>query len=134
MVHRHLELAERDPTSTVWGPRLIVRSEAEDARTLVGEAGFHGRPDADGDVEFGYMVLSEYRRRGVAEQAASALLAWAAEQPDAQRVWALVDPDNKPSLRLLHKLGFTATARVHHDERGVQFQLCRRLHRGRTRS
>src|SRR5215471_15903340 len=70
--------AEHDPSVMPWLPRvLLLRKDDKSSRrvaTVVGEAGFHGPPDADGRVEIGYMVVSEQRRNGYAEEAVRALM------------------------------------------------------------
>ena len=74
------EQAEADPSAMPWLPRVLLLPAADDSRrkepVVVGEAGFHGQPDGDGRVEFGYMVVSEHRRRGYAEEAVRALMNW----------------------------------------------------------
>lgn len=88
--------------------------------TVVGEIGFHGPPDETGRVEIGYTVVTEYRRRGFAEEAARALLAWAAREHGITRFRACVSPQNAPSLNLMGKLGFIRVGAYRHDERGEQ--------------
>ena len=94
--------AAADPDRLGWGPWLIVEA-AE--RVVVGDAGFHGRPDAAGTVEIGYGILAEYRRRGYATEAAQGLVAWAFTQPAVERVVAECEADNLGSIRVLEKLG-----------------------------
>ena len=65
------DAVERDPGHAAW-VRLIVLSE-DTGPTLVGDAGFHGPPTPDGTVVVGYAVVPEYRRRGIATEAAQAL-------------------------------------------------------------
>src|SRR5689334_7696497 len=93
---RHLRMwQERAVTSErniVWGPRALV----DDARHMVGHAGFHlpprplasalddptfvGAPQSGdgGAVEIGYTIFPEYRGRGYATEAATALVDGAA--------------------------------------------------------
>lgn len=125
----HVTEAVHDPSSTAWGPRLLLRRTADvrgrgDA-AVVGEAGFHGRPDERGEVEIGYMTAAEHRRQGYAEEAASALLTWAAGR-GVTSCKASVDPLNAPSINLLRKLGFGEAGRYCHVERGEQllFRRC----------
>lgn len=129
-LRQHAAAVERDPSVRVWGPRLLLRGAADrtgqgDIR-VVGEAGFHGPPDSAGQLEIGYMVVVEHRRQGYAEEAATALLRWAADEPGVIEFMASVDPLNTPSLNLLRKLGFTETGRYRHDERGEQLLFRRR--------
>ena len=64
-------------------------------QVVVGDAGFHGPPPADGpaEVEIGYQVVPSSRGRGVATRACALLLehAW---RHGAEVVRAEVEPDN----------------------------------------
>jgi RimJ/RimL family protein N-acetyltransferase len=82
---------------------------------VVGDAGFHGPPDDEGRVEIGYAVITGHRRRGFAEEAVRAILAWAARERGVTRFSARIEPQNIPSLNLIRKLGF-AQVGVSHDE------------------
>jgi RimJ/RimL family protein N-acetyltransferase len=82
------------------GTFLIVRDGL-----VVGDCGWFGPPDADGEVEIGYGLAPSVRRQGVGLQAVTALLEWVRLQ-GATRVRAEVLPGNEPSLRLLARLGF----------------------------
>ena len=94
---------EDDP----WGPRSIVRGS-----TVLGSIGFFGPPEGDPkddaevpEVEVGYGLVREAWGWGFATEALRALLA----ETDAMgvRVRAAVRPENKASLRVLAKCGFT---------------------------
>lgn len=110
---------DRDAASMVrpgdtWGPRHIVRGA-----TVLGGIGFFGPPDvAPGsnagsppervgilEVEVGYGLVEQARGWGFATEALQALLAEADRA--GVRVRASVEPDNKPSIRVLAKCGFT---------------------------
>ena len=89
-----------------WGPRHVVR--AYDG-LVVGSIGFFGPPVAGDDgvpeVEIGYGLVEDARRRGVATEAVRGLLAHTDRL--GVRVRAGVAPDNTPSVRLLASCGFT---------------------------
>ena len=91
-----------DPGLLGWGPWLMVEAVE---RVVVGDIGFHRRPDDAGAVEVGYGVLPEYRRRGYAFEAARALVDWAFTQPGVRRVVAECEADNVGSIRILERLG-----------------------------
>ena len=82
---------------------VIVRREDGLA---VGDAGFHGPPSDDGEVEIGYALVPAARGSGLASEAISLLVGWARSQPGVSRVIARVDPGNEPSRRVLERLGF----------------------------
>jgi RimJ/RimL family protein N-acetyltransferase len=73
----------------------------------VGDAGFHGPPTEDGEVEIGYALVPAARGTGLAAEATALLVEWARAQPGVRSVSARVDPSNGPSRRLLERLGFT---------------------------
>jgi len=95
-----------DETRPTWGPRHIVR--AFDG-LVVGSIGFYGPPapadDGVPEAEVGYGLVESARGHGAATEALKALLA----ETDrlAVRVRASVLPENKPSIRVLAKCGFT---------------------------
>jgi RimJ/RimL family protein N-acetyltransferase len=82
---------------------VIVRREDGLA---VGDAGFHGPPGDDGEVEIGYALVPAARGSGLASEAISLLVSWARSQPGVSCVTARVDPGNEPSRRVLERLGF----------------------------
>jgi ribosomal-protein-alanine N-acetyltransferase len=73
---------------------------------VVGDCGWRGGPDADGDVEIGYGLAPSARGQGLGTEAVGILVAWAEQQPGVRRVVARVQAGNTASLRLLHRLGF----------------------------
>src|SRR5918995_4622325 len=72
----------------------------------VGDAGFHGPPGEEGEVEIGYALVPAARGTGLAAEATGLLVAWARAQPGVRSVTARVEPSNGPSRRLLERLGF----------------------------
>lgn len=96
---------EVDPTWQPWLGRAIVLDDAE-GRRIIGTAGFHAPPDADGRVEIGYRVRPEHRRRGVATEVVHALFDWAAREHGVTRFRASIAPDNVPSRAIVTRLGF----------------------------
>lgn len=62
--------------------------------------------DTLADIDLGYSFLERYWSRGLASEAAAAVLANAWEVLELARVVAVVAPHNGPSVRLLEKLGF----------------------------
>lgn len=75
---------------------------------VVGDCGWFGPPDADGQVEVGYGLAPSARGRGLGTEAVRLLLEWVRQQ-GATSVRAEVLPGNEASLRLLSRLGFEDT-------------------------
>jgi ribosomal-protein-alanine N-acetyltransferase len=84
---------------------------------VIGDIGFHGPPDADGLIEVGYSVEPAWRRRGIAGEALTALLAWVEREPGVRGVTAGCAPGNAASIRLLEAHGFSPTGEAGGDLR-----------------
>lgn len=78
-----------DPASAAWGPFLMVLRETGQA---AGSAGFFARPDAAGTLILGDSVYPSHQRRGLASEAAAALVDWALAQPGIAQVQATIPP------------------------------------------
>ncbi len=94
-----------DPGSIAWLGRAIVLDDAA-GRRIIGSAGFHAPPDADGRVEIGYRVETAHRRQGVASEVAAALLDWARREHGIRHFRASTSPDNAASQVIIGALGF----------------------------
>ena len=102
-----------------WTHYIVLRDE----QVLVGVVGYKG-PPRQGIVEVGYSVMPSYRRRGIATEAAQALVARAFEHPEVTQVVAETLPELTPSIGVLEKLGFTFAGEG--SEPGVlRYQLVR---------
>jgi RimJ/RimL family protein N-acetyltransferase len=97
-----LDQVRADPVAQDW----VVRALVVEPDGVVGHAGFHGPPDADGMVEVAYTVVPDLRGRGHAGAALAALVAEAAASPDVRVVRASVQPDNAASLAVVRRAGF----------------------------
>lgn len=96
-----VELLAYDAELGRWVRLAIQTSE----RLLIGDMGFHGPPNEQGTVEIGYSVVPASRRQGYASEGVLALIAWAFDQPQVQRIIARCAPDNTASRRILEKAG-----------------------------
>ena len=77
-------------------------------QTATAEVGFHGPPNADGEVEIGYALVPAARGMGLARESVELLVAWAQSQPGVRVITARVDHGNVASERLLERLHFTS--------------------------
>jgi RimJ/RimL family protein N-acetyltransferase len=100
---------EIDPDAQPWLGRAIVVTEADGTRRVIGTAGFHQPPDADGRVEVGYRVEPAWRRQGIATEVVRALFDWATREHGVHRFRASVSPNNVPSLAIVRGFGFRQT-------------------------
>ncbi len=99
-----LHRLEAGPEQAGWWLYYLV--ERGPAPSVVGVAGYKGPPDEEGAVEIGYAVLAEHRRRGLATEAAGALVRHAFGHPGVRLVRAETLPELVPSIGVLEKLGF----------------------------
>jgi RimJ/RimL family protein N-acetyltransferase len=89
------------------GPFLAYVIVRELDGQAVGDVGFHGPPNADGEIEIGYALVPAARGMGFARESVELLVAWAQGQPGVRVITARVERGNVPSERLLERLHFT---------------------------
>lgn len=111
-----LDQVRADPAAQDW----VVRAVVVEPEGVVGHAGFHGPPDADGAVEVGYTVLPHLRGRGFATAALRALVAEAAAAPGVRVVRASVSPDNAASLAVVRRVGFVQVGEQVDEVDGIE--------------
>ena len=92
----------------------------KDREVVVGKAGFHGSPDADGMVEVGYAVDPAERRRGYARAVLLAMLERARVEPSVRTFRATVSPENHASLGLIAQLPFLEVGEQWDEEDGLE--------------
>lgn len=100
VLESYAKLIEAYPDKIGWGVWLFVHKGV-----VIGDGGFHGPPKA-GRVQIGYSIVPEYRKRGYATQAVSALCGWASGQ-GVRLFVAHCASNNAASARVLEKCGFT---------------------------
>ncbi|MBA2466595.1 MAG: GNAT family N-acetyltransferase, partial [Sphingomonas sp.] len=67
-------------------------------------------PQFGEEPEMGWIFAKEVHGQGIAAEACLAALAWADEALGPVPVWAIVAPENAPSLKLAERLGFERLA------------------------
>lgn len=90
---------------------------------VIGRAGFSYRQGYD-DPEIGYIIGVPWQRHGYAEEVCRGILEYGWRELHFERVQALVETENEPSLILCDKLGFTAVEELEINGRGF-FRLVR---------
>lgn len=91
----------RDPDVGRWGGMIVHIADA----IVIGSMGFKSPPDADGTVEIGYDIVPNYQGYGYATEMAQAMIHWAFCQSNVNRVTAECFIVNRPSVRVLEKVG-----------------------------
>lgn len=75
------------------------------ARRIIGDVGFKGRPNELGVVDIGYGLAPAERGKHYATEAVRALLTWVFSQSGVRRVSAECAEDNIASIRILTNMG-----------------------------
>ena len=97
--------------------------EAKDEEEPAGICGLLKRGAPVPGVEVGYAFLPQFRARGFALEAASAALVYAREVLGLPRLYAIVDPDNAASIRVLEKLGMRFEQAIRLSGEGSEINL-----------
>ncbi len=87
-----------------YGMWLVCRKSDD---VIIGRAGLEHRDFPEGaELEMGYMIAAEEQRKGYATEVCSAIVAYAEEELEFDRVNCLIEPGNRASIALLEKMGF----------------------------
>jgi RimJ/RimL family protein N-acetyltransferase len=94
---------EGNPEAYLWHTfwQLVHKQE----NRIIGEFDFHDAPNEIGEVEFGFMILPEYRNQGYITEATRSLIDWALQQDGVSALVAETEKRNQASQRVLEKLG-----------------------------
>lgn len=87
----------------------------KESAELIGMAGLVKR-DHLAHADLGFALLPEYEGRGIALEAASAVLEFARETLQLDPLLAIVMPENSRSIALLQKLGFVFEQELNDDK------------------
>ena len=129
LTFRLRQMRER-PEIQEWFVYAVVLPDGK--RPMIGHTGFHGPPGvnavkAPDAVEVGYSVFEPYRRRGYATEVVRTLIEWASREHGIRRFIASISPENKPSLALVRRLGFTHIGQHWDEEDGEELEFELRL-------
>lgn len=92
---------------------------------LLGRAGLSVR-DGFEDVELGYVIRADEQGNGYAKEVCMAILDYARDELEVERVNAFVSPDNMISKRFCEKLGFVKDGEQMIDNKVHDFYVWRR--------
>lgn len=105
IIEQQLKEAKGPTGFEIW---LIIDKEH---MNIIGDAGFKGQPNENGEVEIGYGLVKEERRKGYGYEAVKELLSWAFSQEKVKKVMADCLKDNSGSIRILEKFGMKEISR-----------------------
>ena len=106
-----LRRCERDWKQGNSFPWVIVLRETDAVVGMI-EANLTGHR-----ASLGYVLARSVWGRGIATEAARAVVSALFEDPDIWRVWATCDVDNPASARVLEKVGMTLEGTLHRWDR-----------------
>ncbi len=93
------------PLRDWWMHLIVYRPD----NLLIGSCGYKGEPDEDGMVEIGYEIRASHQGKGLATEAARALVENAFDFEEVKKIRAHTMPEAGPSAQLLQKIGFVRT-------------------------
>jgi RimJ/RimL family protein N-acetyltransferase len=78
---------------------------------IIGDIGFHGRPNEHGEVEIGFGLVKNERGKGFGSEALNAIMDWLSHQESVKVIQAECLISNKPSAVILEKAGLKEMTR-----------------------
>jgi RimJ/RimL family protein N-acetyltransferase len=87
------------------GPFGTYQVIYRDRDVIVGDCGFEGPPNSEGEIRIAVGTAISQRRRGYAREAAQGLIRWALERDDIVRVIADTARTNAPSIGVMETAG-----------------------------
>jgi len=116
MSHEECAEAVRARTTQVAftseGDKILLAVDRKDDARLIGEVSLIWRSVADQQAEIGYILHPDGQGRGLATEAATALLGFAFEVAGMHRVYARCDVRNVASARVMERLGMQKEAHL----------------------
>lgn len=100
---------------------MIVK---KDNMTVIGDIGFHGKPNEKGEVEVGYGLVENERGNGFGLEALRAIIDWVFSQNSVKVIKAECLINNKPSEGILEKVGMKE---INRDENFIYLELNKSL-------
>jgi [ribosomal protein S5]-alanine N-acetyltransferase len=86
---------------------MIIKKETLE---IIGDLGFKGFNYEAENIDIGYGIIKEERRKGYAEEAATAIIKWAFSNAIVKEITARCLADNTNSINLLTKFNFKELA------------------------
>jgi len=88
---------------------------------LIGDIGFCPATDGSAEVEIGFSLHPEHQGKGLMSEALAAVFDYLFDRRGKERVLAIVDTRNAPSIRLLERLGFMREKRLAVDPEVAEY-------------
>ncbi|MFC4022358.1 GNAT family N-acetyltransferase [Oceanobacillus longus] len=91
---------QKNKTGIRWG--ITLKEEG----IVIGSCGFHNNVSQHFRTEIGFELSKEQWGKGIAAEAVKAIISYGYEHMNFMRIEALIEPPNRPSQKLVEKLGF----------------------------
>ena len=111
-----VDLSGAIATPGAWGGYLFIDRVNH---ALVGNGGYHGAPNSEGEVEIGYEIAPGYSNRGFATEVARALVRFAFADARVRCIVAHTLPEENASSAVLAKIGMRFAGERRDPEVGV---------------
>ncbi len=106
-----------DPATNKWFVRWIVLKEN---REIIGSTSFHGVPDAQGMMEIGLGIETQYQNQGYAKEALLGMWRWVLTFPEVKTLRYTVSPENLASIAVIKYFGFDFKGQQIDEEDGPE--------------
>ena len=106
-----------DPARNKWFVRWIVLKQN---REVIGSTSFHGAPDAQGMMEIGLGIESQYQNQGYAKESLLGMWRWVLTFPEVKTLRYTVSPENLPSIAVIKYFGFDFKGQQIDEEDGPE--------------
>lgn len=112
---KHINTKRDEGTCIEWG------AEFKENRKFIGMFGFVGYDDNSKCAELGYVLNDKYWHKGIASEIVSAIIEWAFNSNDLNKIYARHQADNIGSGRVMIKNGmiFEGLQREHFFKNGT---------------
>ena len=120
IINRSLEKARIPSGFEFW---MIVK---KDSMQVIGDIGFHGKPNEKGEVEIGYGLIEKERGKGFGFEALRAIMDWLSTQDSVRVIKADCLISNIPSIRILEKVGMKE---INRDENLIYWECIKPVNR-----
>jgi RimJ/RimL family protein N-acetyltransferase len=107
--------AATEPDPWKFGFAIVHKTDI----VMIGLCGFAGPPDAEGVAEIAYSIAPAYQGKGLATEAAGALVNFATKDPRVRKICAHTLAETSASTRVLEKSGFRKVREIIDSENNL---------------
>jgi ribosomal-protein-alanine N-acetyltransferase len=110
-----LNLILKDKEEIGWVTYFPIHKQDN---TLIGSCGYKGKPTEKGEVEIGYEIAPDYRKKGYATEITQGLISHAFADQRVKTIIAHTLPEENASTKILTKFKFIKVGEIHDPEDG----------------